>query len=239
MDWIVHNSIAHRGLHNGLIIPENSILAFEAAMEQNYPIELDVHLLADGGLAVFHDQDLRRMTSVEGTISQQTSITVKNLRLQDTDQQIPLFEEVLDLVNGKVPILIELKNPGPVGELEQNLLKQLTSYSGEYAVQSFNPMSMLWFKQKAPDIIRGQLSSDFKSGDLAWYRKVLLQNLLMNFASSPHFIAYDFRCLPYLPVTIVKKAQNIPLISWTIRSEADRLRALKVSDNIIFEKIRP
>lgn len=240
MDWVVSRPIAHRGLHNSFSIPENSIKAFEAAIEKNYPIELDIHLLADGELAVFHDKNLKRMTGISGLISEQSSLTIKKFKLLETDQFIPLIDEAFELINGKVPILIEIKNDGAVGELEQNLFNKLSSYSGEYAVQSFNPFVMSWFKKNASHIIRGQLSTDFKYENLEFYKKFLLRYLLMNWASSPHFVGYDIRCLPsFFPVTIMRKVFGVPFVAWTIRTEEEKIKALKYADNIIFENIHP
>ena len=239
MNWILHRPIAHRGLHNGSTVPENSLLAFESAIEQNYPIELDVNLLSDGGLAVFHDQDLKRITGVSGKISEQDSSKIKRLKLLGSSQYIPSIDEVFELVNGKVPILIEIKNDGAVGELEKILLNKLSYYSGEYAIQSFNPFSISWFKKNAPQISRGQLSGDFKSENLEWYKKVLLRNLLMNWASSPDFIAYDIQCLPYLPVTLARNTFRTPILAWTIRTKKDKIKASKYADNIIFESVQP
>ena len=239
MSWISHKPIAHRGLHKGSAVPENSLAAFEAAIELGYPFELDIQLLADGGLVVFHDQDLTRLTGVSGKISEQNSQTIKQLKLLGSDQHVPLLDEVFDLVKGKVPILIEIKNDGMVGELEQTLLNKLSDYSGEYAVQSFKPFSISWFKKNAPQILRGQLSGGFKSGNLAWHKKIARRNLLMNWVSSPNFIGYDIQCLPYLPVSIARQILNYPVIAWTIKTEKDKVEAEKYADNIIFESIDP
>ena len=239
MSWISHKPIAHRGLHKGSAVPENSLAAFEAAIELGYPFELDIQLLADGGIVVFHDQDLTRLTGVSGKISEQNSQTVKQRKLLGSDQYIPLLDDVFELVKGKVPILIEIKSDGKVGALEQNLLSKLSNYSGEYAVMSFNPFSVSWFKRNAPQILRGQLSGGFKSGNLAWHKKVLRRNLLMNRVSSPNFIGYDIRCLPYLPVSIARQILNYPILVWTIKTEQDKLKAAKYADNIIFEGVEP
>ncbi|MBE9098515.1 glycerophosphodiester phosphodiesterase family protein [Vacuolonema iberomarrocanum] len=239
-NWILSKPIAHRGLHNDSDAPENSLKAFGYALEQGYPIELDLNLLSDGNLAVFHDKDLVRMTGAAGTIHEQDSETIKKLKLSNTEEYIPLLDEVLELVNGKVPILIEIKNEGEVGELEQTLLNKLSSYSGEYAIQSFNPLSISWFKQNAPHILRGQLSGDFRfEENLEWYKKILLRNLLMNWSSSPHFIAYDINALPSIPVIISRQIFRTPVIAWTIKSDQDKVKALKYADNIIFDHISP
>jgi len=237
MEWIYSRAIAHRGLHNG-IIPENSLAAFSKAIEADCPIELDLQLLSDGNLAVFHDRDLQRMTGVVGKIAEQTASSIKNLRLLDTRETIPLLEDVLELVGGKIPILIEIKNEHKVGKLEENLWKKLQNYSGSYAIQSFNPYSLGWFREKDPKIIRGQLATGFhqmKEGP--WDKKFILSHLLLNWVSQPHFIAYDLRSLPNLPTAIAKKVFTVPIVAWTVRTEAEKQHALRYADNIIFEQV--
>ena len=239
MDWLVNRPIAHRGFHHNCSIPENSLTAFEAAMAHNYPIELDVHLLADGNFAVFHDHSLKRMTGIDGEIAAENTLSIKKFRLLETDQQILLLEEVFELVNGKVPLLIEIKNQRARGQLEANLFKKLSGYSGEYALQSFNPITLGWFKENAPHIIRGQLSSSFQGINLHWSKKFILKNFLMNGISSPDFIAYDIRHLPYLPVTLTRKIFQVPLLAWTIKTESEKIKAFLHAENIIFENIQP
>lgn len=240
MDWILNRPIAHRGLHNNdLDIPEHSDRAFQAAIENNYPVELDIRLLADGELAVFHDADLFRMTGIKEPISQHCSRSIKQFKLLAGDRDILLLDEVFELINGKVPILIEIKSDRAVGKLEQILLTKLANYAGEYAIQSFNPVSLAWFKANSPSILRGQLSTDFKNINFHWYKKFLHKNLLINWLSSPHFIAYDLHCLPYFPVTVLRQVWQVPLLAWTVSSEADKIKALKYADNLIFENILP
>ncbi len=235
MDWIKTSPIAHRGLHRGREIPENSLAAFETAIAANHPIELDIQILADGHIAVFHDKDLQRLTGQPGSIFDQTLDTLPKFRLFGTAQTIPSLAQVLSLVNGQVPLLIELKNEGKVGALESALYQLLKDYSGEMAIQAFNPFSLQWFKQNAPDIPRGQLSGDFKGESLPLHNKLLLGKLLMNWASDPHFIAYDLRALPNLPTTFNRRLFNTPLVAWTVRSEAEREQANQVADNYIFD----
>ena len=235
MDWITAQPIAHRGLHRGHTVPENSLRAFEAAIAQGYPIELDIQLLADGELAVFHDKTLARLTGQPGTIGEQTLDTLKPYRLYETDQTIPSLAEVLDLIQGRVPVLIEIKNEGRVGTLERSLLKSLTHYRGEFAVQSFNPLSLQWFKRHAPHIRRGQLSSGVRWEPAPRHLVLAHSNLLFNWASQPHFIAYDLRSLPKLSTTVAKCAFHIPLITWTVRSPSDQAKAQSCADNYIFD----
>ncbi|MEM9214129.1 MAG: glycerophosphodiester phosphodiesterase family protein [Cyanobacteria bacterium P01_F01_bin.150] len=235
MEWMLNRAIAHRGLHSGVDSPENSMRAFAAAIVHNHPIELDVHLLADGHVIVFHDLDLERMTGVKGAIAHQTLASIQHLRLLGTEHHIPTLAESLEFIGGQVPILIEIKNRGRVGALEQAILRLLKDYTGDVAVQSFNPYSLAWFKKHAPHIPRGQLASNFKDTDCAWGLKIILGNLLLNWASSPHFIAYDINALPNLPTTIAKQIFKRPLLAWTIRSQLEHQHALEYADNIIFD----
>jgi glycerophosphoryl diester phosphodiesterase len=236
MDWITTRPIAHRGLHRGREIPENSMAAFEAAIAANHPIELDIQFLADGHIAVFHDKGLERLTGQPGSIAEQTLDSISKFHLFGTDQTIPSLPEVLALIHGQVPVLVELKNEGKVGPLESALHQVLKDYRGEVAIQAFNPFSLQWFKKNAPDIPRGQLAGNFKGESLAWYNKLLLSNLLMNWASDPQFIAYDLRALPSLPTTLNRQLFKTPLLAWTVRSTAERDQALKLADNYIFDE---
>ncbi|MFQ4140451.1 glycerophosphodiester phosphodiesterase family protein [Nodosilinea sp. PGN35] len=228
MAWITAQPIAHRGLHQGAVVPENSLAAFEAAIAAHHPIELDVQLLADGHLAVFHDRDLKRLTGQKKRIADQTLATLKQYRLYATDQSIPLLAEVLALVNGQVPLLIEIKNEKKVGPPEQALVKTLAGYRGEFAVQSFNPRSLQWFKRYAPDIPRGQLASK--------PQQFLRSHLLLTWASAPHFISYNVKALPTLPTTLARRYFQLPLLAWTVRSQTDCDRAIMHADNYIFDR---
>ncbi len=235
MDWITQHPIAHRGLHRGHEIPENSMAAIAAAIAAHHPIELDIQLLADGQLAVFHDKNMERLTGQPGSIADQTLETLPKFHLFGTDQRIPSLKQALALINGQVPVLVEIKNEGRVGPLESALQQTLKEYRGEVAIQAFNPFSLQWFKQNAPHIPRGQLSGNFKGESLPWYNKLLLSNLLMNWASDPQFIAYDLRALPNLPTRLNRQLFKTPLIAWTVRSETERNQALEVADNYIFD----
>ncbi|MGG6240175.1 glycerophosphodiester phosphodiesterase family protein [Nodosilinea sp. AN01ver1] len=227
MEWITTRPIAHRGLHQGTAVPENSLAAFERAIAARHPIELDVQLLADGHLAVFHDRDLKRLTGHKGRITDQPLATLSQFRLYDTDQRIPSLAETLACIDGRVPLLIEIKNEKKVGPPEQALVKTLAGYRGEFAVQSFNPRSLQWFRRYAPAIVRGQLASK--------PQKFLRSSLLLAWASAPHFIAYNVKALPTLPTTLARHHFNRPLLAWTVRSQADLERAIQHADNYIFD----
>ena len=163
MDNFLKNSlIAHRGCHNDSL-PENSMGAFRKAISNNLIIELDVHLLKDNTVVVFHDDNLKRMTNIDKDLKNLTYNDIKNINLLDTNYKIPLLIDVLNLVNGKVPLIIELKYDRKYGLLESEVINLLKDYNGLYAIKSFNPLSLYYFKKHAPNIIRGQLITNFKN----------------------------------------------------------------------------
>ena len=235
--WIVKSPIAHRGLH-GDKVPENSLLAFKQAIKNKLPIELDVSALADGTPVVFHDEKLARMTGGDGFISSSHIEDIENLRLQGTKEKIPTLAEVLDVIDGKVPVLIELKNTGKVGPLEKAVWKELINYDGEYAIQSFNPYTLEWFKNNAPKIKRGQLSCFYKNKDLSFMKRYALKRMLLNSkVSEPNFIVYDGNDMPN---KYLKKYYGvIPVLAYTIRSEGEELRLKGFCDNFIFDSYTP
>jgi len=239
MAWLMDRPIAHRGLHDGHAAPENSMAAFEAAIAASTPIELDVHLLADGKLAVFHDESLERLTDTNGRIEEETSDGIKQLRLRDTVQRIPLLDEVLDLVGQAVPILVDTKNRRINGELEASLFRALDASRCTYAIESFNPFSLRWFKRHAPHVLRGQLAGDFRDAEAPFHQKFLLSRYYLNFLSAPDFLAYDLRCLPNRFVERQRNRRRIPLLAWTVRTNEELSRAGRLADNVIFENIRP
>jgi len=216
-------------------IPENSLGAFSEAIKNNYIIEFDVHLLKDGNIVVFHDDDLLRMTTVNKPLRDCTYKEIKNLKLYDTKYNIPLLKEVLDLINNKVAIIIELKTDNKVGKLEERLMEEIKVYKGIYVVKSFNPFSVNWFKKNYPNIIRGQLSCDFVEESFTKLKKIILKNMLLNFISKPDFVSYEVNSLPKRCVQ--KFRRNKLVLGWTIRNKEDYDHAKKYCDNFICENI--
>ena len=233
--WLVEKYIAHRGLHTETE-PENSLGAIQNAIKQNLPIEIDVHEIADGTLVVFHDKSLQRVTGKDGYIKNLTANDLKDHRLFATEYSIPTLKEVLDLVDGQIPILFELKNEGKVGSLEKTFWEIVKDYQGEFAIQSFNPFTLEWFKLHAPTVIRGQLSSFFKNQNFSFFKRLFLKKMAFNKISQPHFISYNAENLPN---RYVKKFKHLPLLAWTIKSQEEYLAILKHCDNIIFENFEP
>lgn len=232
--WLFSRPIAHRGLH-GIDAPENSLAAFGKAIEAGFPIEIDVRPIDDGTVVVFHDDKLTRMTDLDGYVCNMTKSDLEKVRLRNSDERIPTFKEVLEFVDGRTPLLIEIKNDSTVGQLERDTLELLSSYKGEYAVQSFNPYSMEFFKKNAPQIPRGQLSCFFDKKDLGFFKRFVLKRLKMNKVSSPDFISYNHANLPNKYVTKTK----LPTLAWTVRLNAEMEKCLPYCDNIIFENFIP
>lgn len=233
--WIVNTYIAHRGLHNETL-PENSLAAFKNAISHNYAIELDVRLTSNGTVVVFHDTKTSRMTGADKYVHNLTSADLDELKLLDTDEKIPTLKEVLDLVNGQVPLLIEIKNDLKVGELESAVWNLLKEYKGEYAIQSFNPYVLVWFKENAPEVIRGQLSSYFKGEKLGFVKRLILRKMGLNKIAKPDFISYKAEDLPN---HYCNKYSHLPILAWVVRSQKQYTTLFKDIDNIIFEDFTP
>lgn len=234
--WLVHKYIAHRGLHNEQF-PENSLGSFENAILHDYAIELDVHIIADGTVVVFHDKKLDRMTNKDGYVSSLVKENLKEHKLKNTNYTIPTLEETLKLIDGKTPILIEIKNPGKIGALEKAVISLLKDYTGEFAVQSFNPLSLYYFYQNAPHILRGQLSGTLKDSDLSRTKKFFLRKMHFNKKfSKPNFISYEWTALPNKSV---KKYKHLPLIAWYVKNQEEYNKVMPHCDNIIFENFFP
>ena len=236
LSFLKQNLIAHRGYHNILKgIPENSMLAFKEAIKNNLIIELDVHILKDKSIVVFHDNNLKRMTGKNILIKDMTYYELESIKLQNTNEKIPLLKDVLELINGKVPVIIELKVDQKVGILESELIKILDNYKGKYAIKSFNPFSINYIRKKRPNIIRGQLSSDFRNLKISKFKKFLLSHMLYNHITKPDFISYDIRALPNKRISKLRNSKII--LGWTIRNESDLEKAKKYCDNYICENI--
>ena len=233
--WLMTTPIAHRGLHNENF-PENSIGAFANAKRHGYAIELDVQLSADNHIIVFHDFDTFRMTGEKGEIGKLNLSQIKSRYLLDSNFKIPTLNEVFNEIDSEIPILIEIKNHGKVGNLEKLLCFAVNQYQGPCAVESFNPFTLKIIKENCPNILRGQLSQKFKSEKLNIIKKIVLKNLWLNKVSSPHFISYGIDDLPNKNVAYLRD-KGTGVIGWTITDEASYIKAKKYCDNIIFENI--
>jgi len=227
--WLTERPIAHRGLWtDGPEAPENSLAAFDEAASSGFAVELDVQRTLDGITVVIHDDDLERMTGEPGSVAHATLKELTARRLLGGGELIPTLSEALATIDGRVPVFVEIKNPGDVGPLEDDVAAQLAAYDGEAAVMSFNPYSLGRLAAVAPEIPRGQLASAFEGEDLKWYEVALLRNLLMNWTSKPDFIAYDLKELPSFGTTL-QQWRGRPLLGWTAESEAERAAAEEIA----------
>lgn len=232
---------AHRGLHDEHL-PENSMGAFRAALEHGYGIELDVHLLADGNLAVIHDSTLKRVTGAEGIVEDLTTEDLKNYHLNGTEETIPTFREVLDLYEGKAPLIVELKPvKGNHDALTAKAVEMLERWKGLYCMESFDPRCINWLKSNRPEICRGQLSEDYlknKSKLPQWLKCVLAWHM-ENFLILPDFIAYRFEDRKKLGNFLVRRLWGVQGVSWTLKNWEEYNAAVQEGWIPIFENIKP
>lgn len=229
---------AHRGLHDAQnLVPENSMPAFKNAVKQNFSIELDIHLTKDNQIVVFHDESLKRVCHSEGTVETSTYAELMRLHLLGTSEHIPLFSEVLEYVNGRVPLLIELKLPSRDMRLCSFALELLRDYQGPFMVQSFNSLGIRWFSKNAPHILRGQLSSALtrtNSSDPLPAR-FLVEHLMTNIFCRPDFISYKMADSRNLSLWLNQKLYHAPIAVWTLRNAEAYADARRRFDMYIFE----
>ncbi len=237
-EWLTAHPFAHRGLH-GEGAPENTVAAFECALAAGYAIELDVQMLGDGELVVFHDSDLARAVGIARTLAQEDRHTIGRYALFGTAQRIPTLAHVLALVAGRVPLLIEIKNRPTRAGIEQAVWTQLSRYAGPYAVQSFNPVTVGWFRRHAPAVLRGQLSGSLRYAEVSPLERFVSRHLWTIAWSQPHFINYELAALPNAWVQWVARRAALPVLCWTVRTDAERRKADVLGLNYIFENLRP
>lgn len=183
---------AHRGLYdNDSEAPENSLEAFRRAVESGYGIEFDVQLSKDGIPVVFHDASLKRMCGVEGNVWEYTLEELSKMRLANSEQTIPTFEQVLGVIDGKVPIIIEYKMDRVDTKVCEFGNQILQKYQGPYCVESFHPLAVYWYRKNRPDVMRGQLSENFAKRSKKRLHLRMMTYLLTNFLTRPDFIAYN------------------------------------------------
>ena len=240
MDYYKTKYYAHRGLHNSERA-ENSMSAFKAAVDGGYGIELDVRLSKDGKLVVFHDDTLDRVCGREGKAIDFTAEELATFKLNGTEDGIPLFSDVLSLVDGKIPLLVEIKENAGDSSVSHATCKMLKEYKGEYIVESFNPMSLKVVKDNLPEASRGILSQRYfeqkKQRNILFF---LLQNMMLNFACRPAFIAYNHKHASSLSLRFLRSFFRVPTVAWTVRSAEEEAIARKNGfDGIIFENYIP
>lgn len=232
---------AHRGLHhkeNG--IPENSEKAFRLAVQHGFGIEFDLQLTQDKYVVVHHDHTIKRTCGEDKLISDMTLGELRNYRLFGTEERVPLFEDVLKIMDGKTPLIIELKGYGDPAELCERTMEILKDYHGLYCVESFDPRIVEWFRKHHPEIVRGQLMHHMQKNDkLTAFQAFCARNLLTNYMTRPHFEAYDFHARELPSLALVRRVFGMQEVSWTIRKQEDYEKARELTNLVIFEGFIP
>lgn len=240
--------IAHRGLHDireGR--PENSRAAFEAAIAAGFGIELDLQLSRDGCAMVFHDYSLTRLTGLSGAIQQRDAAELSASTLLHEDAQtIPTFAEILELVAGRVPLLVELKDQdgamgSNIGTLEEDVAKCAAQYEGPIAFMSFNPHSVAAMAVRLPQFARGLTTCPMADTDSLMVPKeqrAALTRIVDFSRTKSGFISHDHRDLEN-PRVGELKAQGVPILCWTVKSQQEQEQARKIADNVTFEQYLP
>ena len=234
----VGKEYAHRGLHTKNV-PENSLRAFQGAVDQGLGIELDIQLSKDGQVVVFHDLTLNRVAGVDGKVIDYTAEELAKMSLNGQPDGIPTLKQVLELVDGKIPLIIEFKIPGFDLSVCPKAFELLDGYTGAYCVESFHPFVLDWMRKNRPNILRGQLSSNFFGHNEAGNKLQLfaVKHLLLNVVARPDFIAYDIRYPKVLSFRICRDWFKALPIGWTIRTEAELDESKKHFDGWICEDI--
>ncbi|QPQ54592.1 glycerophosphodiester phosphodiesterase [Allosphingosinicella flava] len=226
---------AHRGLHGEGRI-ENSRAAFLAAIAAGHGIELDVQLSGDDAAMVFHDARLDRLTDDKGALLDRDAATLAAVRIKGTDEGIPTLAEILALIGGQVPVLIEIKAPRrTIGPLCRAVAGALDTYPGKAGIMSFNPGVARWFARERPETLRGLVvTEEHKQG----LRGRIERTLSLAWAK-PDFLAYDIRDLPSRFAAAARRC-GLPVFTWTVRSPAALEIAAAHADQIIYElPVRP
>lgn len=229
---------AHRGLHNAHL-PENSLAAFEAACRAGYGIELDVQLSRDGVAMVFHDATLARVCGVEGRVCDYTAAELARMPLLGKrEHTIPTLAQVLRTVDGRVPLLVEIKGYVKVKPVCEAAVALLDGYGGAYMIESFTPYVVHWFKKHRPAVVRGQLSCRLYRRGKRSIGSLIVQSLCCNLITRPHFIAFRHTDRHLLSIRIAMHLYRAWTVAWTVKS-AEEERACRSFNAIIFESYLP
>ena len=232
---------AHRGLYEkDQSIPENTLEAFRRAAAEGYGVELDVQLSRDGEVVVFHDDTVDRMTTFHGRVDSFTLEELQAMSLKGTDHRIPLFTDVMAVLDGVAPTIVELKSTPNYDELCRKTLAILRTLKGPYCVESFDPQIVRWFYRNAPDIMRGQLTEAFgywREGGAKLWQAVLMHTLCANFLTHPQFIAYGRGPRPLC--WFLGKLTGTAHVYWTERPDSNHAWLKQRYDCLIFEHYRP
>ena len=233
----VRTHYAHRGLW-GKGIAENSLSAFAHAVEEGYGIELDVQFSADGEVVVFHDESLFRVTGCEGSLYEKELSFLKTLRLSGTEDTIPTLREVLALVDGRVPLLVELKGENFDTSLCPKVAELLKDYKGTYCIESFNPLLIGNMKKQFPSVFCGLLYTNVcRDKKKCNALNIAITSMALNVVARPDFIAYNKEDREALPVRITTGLYGAPKFVWTVKTREELDVAHQNGEQPIFENI--
>ena len=232
---------AHRGLYEkDQSVPENSLEAFRRAAEYGCGVELDVQLSKDGAVVVFHDDTVDRMTTEKGRVDSFSLKELQAMPLMGTEHRMPLFTDVMAVLDGVSPTIVELKSTPNYPELCEKTLAILRTLKGPYCVESFDPRIVRWFYKNAPDLTRGQLTeaySYWRKAGLPVWRCVLMHTLFINFLTHPQFIAFGRGKRPLC--MLLGRKLGAKTVFWTEHPDSDHETLAKRYDCRIFEHYRP
>lgn len=232
--------ITHRGLFNNADVPENSIEAFKLTVENGYGTELDVQLTKDNQLVVFHDESLLRMCGVDKNLRDLTYAELCELKLLNTNIKIPLFKDVLDVLNKDTPLIVEIKPEGDYIKTTDEAIKLLKTYDRLWVMESFNCYVVKHLKDNYPEIIRGQLAYNMlEKKDTNKIFAFLYTNLCFNFLTRPDFVAYDVKNMNNISFRIISKIFRSECVAWTVKDEDCLLKAKKYYKQFIFDSFIP
>ena len=243
--WLTARPVAHRGLHDaarGVI--ENMPAAAEAAIAGNFSIECDIQLTADGEAMVHHDDALGRLTEGSGALLEKTAAELRAIEFKDTPERMMSLGDLCALVNGRVPLVIEVKSHFDGDrKLVRRMAQVLASYSGPAVGMSFDPDQVLALRETMPDLPRGIIAQ--RNYDDDYWKKLTAEQrqsmlyLRHAFRTRPHFVAFWVNQLPAPAPWIARNIFGLPLLTWTVRTPEQRERAARYADQMIFEGFMP
>lgn len=242
MEPLSHWNYAHRGFYRAdQTVPENTLAAYQAAVEAGFGIELDVRLTKDKAMVIHHDDSLKRLCGLDKKISESTLAELSGVVVGQSSQKLPLFAEALQLVDGKVPLIVEIKTTnGNTPEICPLVAEILSHYKGPYMVESFDPQAVRWFKKNRPEVIRGLLVSPFwQKAGYPLAARLAVNLLLHNLSTRPDFVAYDIQRRQNLAFRLCKRMFGAQEVSWTVKTPADLKRVRSEGAIPIFEQFDP
>ena len=231
MSLFKNKLIAHRGLHYKKEVPENSLLAIQKAVEKSYDIEFDITITSDGKIVVFHDEDLKRLCGKDEFVEEVSYSFLEKQKLYDSNEKIPLFDEVLNLVQGKIDLIIEIKKHKNIGFLENCLVKKLNSYNGRYYICSFDKDILYWFRINQKEIKRGLIFETVPKRFEKFQKALFLHKY---YKTKPDFVSLQYELIDNDIYTFCKK-KSVDIITWTINTKEKFENVNAKVDGVIFE----